>query len=202
MNILLESQSFVIKEALENLFKELIYNPQILSISNIKKIDIEEIIDLDFLFVQLKENWEEQINIIKEYKNNFKTLKVMILDLKNDRRIFEAAVQVGVDGYIIGFTEKDEFIFILKKVLSGKKVYESDLVQRVLYNNQNKSIDGLTKREIEVLRELGKGLNNKQISINLYITEYTVKKHVSNILSKLNLKNRQEVILYVTQNPI
>lgn len=56
----------------------------------------------------------------------------------------------------------------------------------------------LTKREQDVLREISKGLNNKEIADNLFITESTVKKHVSNILSKLDFRNRQEAILYTS----
>lgn len=202
MNIFIASESFIVRESLENIFKELIYSPQILLTSDFSNIDINDIVDLDFLFVDIKENWQNQMKLIKDAKIKFPNLRVMILDRNNDKIIFEKAVELGIEGYIIGFTERDEFIFTLKKVLQGKKVYESELVQSVLSYNRKQNITGLTKREREVLIEIGKGLNNKQISNNLYITEYTVKKHVSNILSKLNLKNRQEAILYIINNPL
>ena len=104
MNILLASESFVVRESLENLLKELTHDPQILSTSDLTKIDLEELIDLDFIFTDIKENCNNHISIIKEAKNYFKNLRVMILDSKNDKNIFEKAVQIGVEGYIIGFT--------------------------------------------------------------------------------------------------
>lgn len=202
MNVLLATESFVVRESLENLFCNMLWDPQILSISDLTKIDLEEISDLDFIFVDIKEGWESHIKAINEVKILFPDAKVMILGRNNDKTLFEKVVELGIEGYIKGFSEKEEFIFILKKVLQGQKVYESDLVQSLLHNNQKKNINGLTNREIEVLLELGKGLNNKQISQNLFITEHTVKKHISNILDKLSLNNRQEAILYLINNPL
>nr|WP_252187794.1 response regulator transcription factor [Anaeromonas frigoriresistens] len=64
-------------------------------------------------------------------------------------------------------------------------------------NQHNKELDGLTPREKDVLEELGKGLSNIEIAHHLFISESTVKKHVSNILSKLRLSHRTEAALYV-----
>ncbi len=64
---------------------------------------------------------------------------------------------------------------MLKKVLNGKKAYEIESIENVINSNAEQDIDSLTKREKEVLRELSKGLNNKDIASNLFITECTVK---------------------------
>ena len=61
---------------------------------------------------------------------------------------------------------------------------------------------GLTNREKCVLNYVCKGLSNKDIANELKITDYTIKKHVSNILSKLNLRNRQDIIIYAKENHI
>ena len=60
----------------------------------------------------------------------------------------------------------------------------------------------MTAREQDVLRELGKGMNNKQIAQNLFITEYTVKKHISRILSKLGLTDRTQAAIYANTNRV
>ena len=73
-----------------------------------------------------------------------------------------------------------------------------DLKQVVINSKTESNIEKLTKRECEVLKEMSKGLNNKEIGENLFITECTVKKHVSNIFQKLNIRNRQEAIIYVS----
>ena len=82
--------------------------------------------------------------------------------------------------------------------MSGKKSYETSLIEVVVNSKTESNIEKLTKRECEVLKEMSKGLNNKEIGENLFITECTVKKHVSNIFQKLNIRNRQEAIIYVS----
>ena len=63
-------------------------------------------------------------------------------------------------------------------------------------------IEQLTLRELEVLRALGEGLKNKDIAKKLFITEYTVKKHVSQILAKLDLADRTQAALYAVDKKI
>lgn len=106
---------------------------------------------------------------------------------------------MDIDGYMINITEKEEFIFVVNRIVQGKKAYDPILLKSVVSTNYLNKGDILTRRERDVLKELGKGLSNKEISYNLYITEHTVKKHISSILDKLNLKNRQEAILYIKQ---
>ena len=72
-----------------------------------------------------------------------------------------------------------------------------------MLKKQNRSpMEELTPREQEVLRELGKGMTNKQIAQKLFITEYTVKKHVSQILAKLGLADRTQAALYAISHQV
>ncbi len=61
------------------------------------------------------------------------------------------------------------------------------------------NFEDLTKKEEQVMKFLIKGLSNKNIAKEVDVTEYTIKKHVSSILSKLNLKNRQDIIIYAIE---
>jgi DNA-binding NarL/FixJ family response regulator len=67
-------------------------------------------------------------------------------------------------------------------------------------NQKASKISDLTKREKEVLNELAKGKSNKEIASSLFITEKTVKTHVSNILAKLQLSDRTQAALYAVKN--
>lgn len=87
--------------------------------------------------------------------------------------------------------------------IKDKKLYDEDLLKYVLNITENPSpLTCLTKREVEVLSKISKASNNKEIADELFISEYTVKKHVSNILSKLHLKNRRDAMLYAIDNHI
>ena len=104
--------------------------------------------------------------------------------------------------YILNIDDKDEFIYIIKKVLNGKKFYDSELLQYTIHNEKTNNEIDLTNREKCVLNYVCKGLSNKDIANELRVTDYTIKKQVSNILSKLHLRHRQDIILYVQDNNI
>ncbi|WP_278682875.1 response regulator transcription factor, partial [Paraclostridium bifermentans] len=79
-----------------------------------------------------------------------------------------------------------------------KKFFDSDLLGN-FKNECVSNFEDLTKKEEQVMKFLIKGLSNKNIAKEVDVTEYTIKKHVSSILSKLNLKNRQDIIIYAIE---
>jgi two-component system, NarL family, nitrate/nitrite response regulator NarL len=113
---------------------------------------------------------------------------------------FERAEELGIDGYLLKDALPEEFLYALKLVGQGRKYYDPGLLEYI--KKDEGDIELLTKREKDVLLFLGKGFSNNYIAKNLYISEYTVKKHVSQILSKLNLKDRTQVALYANSKGI
>ena len=87
-------------------------------------------------------------------------------------------------------------------VSRGRKYYDPGIMEMILNERDMLMGDNLTAREQDVLKELGKGSSNKEIAENLFITEYTVKKHVSRILTKLGLSDRTQAALYVNNHHI
>ena len=63
------------------------------------------------------------------------------------------------------------------------------------------SYEDLTERESQVLHMVGLGYTNKEIAKKLYISEHTIKKHITSILSKLDMRNRKDLIIYIKNNP-
>ena len=85
-------------------------------------------------------------------------------------------------------------------ISKGRKYYDPGVFDLLMNSRDSRANDGhieqLTPKEKEVLLELGMGLSNKEISQTMYITEYTVKKHVSQVLAKLGLSDRTHAALY------
>lgn len=199
MKILLISESFIVREALRPLFTNNLEVLSIKTISNLYTMKEKDVEDINFIFLDMKDNLAPKINFIYEMKENYNNVKIITLDFTNNPNIFKRVVEIGVDGYIVDIEDKEEFIYTINRVLKGKKVYEAESMKAIINNNPN-YIEVLTPREKEVLDNISMGYNNKEIAGLLYISDYTVKKHVSSILSKLNLKNRQEVIIYANKN--
>lgn len=202
MKILVLSESFIIRDSLNHILNEILDTDDIITVSNLNNVLDKELLEIDFSFIDVNKN---NINIVKrlsKIRRKFKSSKIMILDSKKDIELFIKSVDYGIDGYILNIDDKDEFIYIIKKVLNGKKFYDSELLQYTIHNEKTNNEIDLTNREKCVLNYVCKGLSNKDIANELKVTDYTIKKHISNILSKLHLRNRQDIILYAQDNHI
>lgn len=197
MKILLSSKSFTTRDCLDRLFKDLFKNSIVITTSSLISLPIIELINYDFIFIEIDDIRSADLGLIWKIKSSSDSVKIMVLDRCKSKEVFEKVVRHSIEGYMTLLSDKSEFVYIIKRVVTGKKVYEADLMKSVIIQDDVFGIDSLTKRELEVLKLVSKGLNNKSIASTLHVTEYTVKKHVSSILSKLNLKNRQEAIIHV-----
>ncbi|WP_261914323.1 response regulator transcription factor [Paraclostridium bifermentans] len=149
----------------------------------------------DLIILDLKKTNEGYINDLKNIKLTTNT-KVMILDFYEDRSLFAKSMKIGIDGYILANIDSEDIGYAVKQISKGKKYYDSDLIETYISRGESECIETLTKREQEILVCIAKGKTNIEISKELYITEHTVKKHTSNIFSKLNLKDRMQAAIY------
>lgn len=139
---------------------------------------------------------EDGLEIISRCKDKKVSTKFMILTSSVKKDDFERCMAAEVDGYILKEAFAEDIIYAMKVVLRGKQFIDPEIVRyQASVILENKVLDELTPREYDVLEELGKGLSNYEIAENLYITENTVKKHVSNILLKLDLTHRTQAAL-------
>lgn len=144
----------------------------------------------------------EILNRIKEEKID---IRVLILTIHNEENYLIKAVDIGCDGYIL----KNSDVGLLKKaiysVYNGEVFIQPDLIPVLnmgLINREKTSqtLEGLTKREIEVLKLITEGLFNKEIAYKLAISERTVKNHVSNIFKKINASDRTQAAVFAIRN--
>lgn len=157
-------------------------------------------------------NGVEATKIIKEKHPN---IKIIILTTFNeDEYIFEG-LKNGADGYILKDIKSEEMIKGIKTVYSGNALLQPEVATRVVkvftsrdFHESSDSeeiieikgmYEKLTPRETEIALLVAEGKNNKDISKELYITEGTVKNHLTKILEKLELKNRTQLALYINQ---
>lgn len=136
---------------------------------------------------------ENGLEIVLRTKEKRLSTKFILLSTFISQQEFLVAEKLGVDGYVLKDAYPEDILYAVSSVCRGKKYYDPSIITQ----KDNDLISTLTSREKEVLKELGKGLSNDEISQNLYISEHTVKKHVSSILSKFNFNHRSQIVCYV-----
>ncbi|WP_121663443.1 response regulator [Metabacillus litoralis] len=142
--------------------------------------------------------------------SKYPNIKVLMLTTFHDSALIFEALEEGASGYLLKDMPTDAIVQAIMTVQSGGMVLPKELtadIVREMRRNQTieqtsevpEIIKGLTEREIEVLNKLGLGLNNKEIASKLFISEGTVKNHVSNLISKLNLRDRTQAAIFAVR---
>jgi DNA-binding NarL/FixJ family response regulator len=124
------------------------------------------------------------------------TQVVALTSVLEDQAIFDA-VRVGAISYLLKDTESDKLCEAIRAAAAGEVRLSPEVAARLMREiGAPESPETLTDRETEVLRVLARGLSNTEIAEALFITEGTVKTHVSSILAKLDLPSRTRAALY------
>ena len=132
-------------------------------------------------------------------------VKVLVLtSFAADDKVFPA-VKAGALGYLLKDSSPEDLVEAIRRVHRGEPSLEPDIARKVLQElsqpgKAKPTGDPLTERELEVLRLIAQGLSNKEIASRLFISEWTVRTHVSNVLSKLHLASRTQAALYALRS--
>jgi NarL family two-component system response regulator LiaR len=150
----------------------------------------------------------EGVDTIRSIKNiSPRTQVVVLTSYHEDAHIFPA-LKAGAISYILKDIRMDKLVDAIKRALQGEVTLHPLVAARVLRNIRGENPDeqplftDLSDRELDVLKLIASGMTNSQIAEKLFITENTVKGHVSNILSKLHLADRTQVAVYAWQKGI
>jgi len=117
-----------------------------------------------------------------------------------DDKVFPA-VKAGALGYLLKDSTPEQLLEAIRQVSRGEPFLEPSIARKVLQELSNpgagkQTSDPLTEREMEVLRLIAQGMSNKEIAAKIFVAEWTVRSHVSNILGKLHLASRTQAALY------
>ncbi|NMG18933.1 response regulator transcription factor [Brasilonema bromeliae] len=129
--------------------------------------------------------------------------KVLVLTTFDDDGYVSQAMRVGAKGYLLKDTEPDELALAIRAVYKGHTQLGPGLFEKALMPvpesapsiAQPPELAQLTRRELDVLRLMASGANNREIAQSLFLSENTVKNYVTNILSRLNLRDRTQAAL-------
>lgn len=171
---------------------------KLLQASNIDEaMNLIQIEKPELAIVDLNLGNEDGLEIVNKARKRGMETRFLILTSSIRKEDYLRSEEANVDGYILKEAFAEDILYAVRVVLRGKKYIDPEVIRYQKDNIKYGHLSELTPRESDVLVELGKGLSNFEIANNLYISEHTVKKHVSNILSKLELEHRTQAALFV-----
>ncbi|HEX6147257.1 MAG TPA: response regulator transcription factor [Acidimicrobiia bacterium] len=142
--------------------------------------------------------------LIPEMRRWNPNVKVLVLTGFAARHEVVPAIRAGADGYLLKDTDPDQLADAIRELADGRTVYAQEaaaaLSAYVSGGDPTEALSGLTAREREVLAGLGQGWSNARLAEELFVSEKTVKTHVSAVLRKLGLNDRTQAALFAVKS--
>ena len=161
----------------------------------------------DLVLLDLNMKGTSGIEILSAIKNHDPSIKVVMLTVSDSPNDLQA-IKTGADGYLLKDLEPEEILENINRAIEGQVVLSPVLTNALAEalkekkDEPSRSLQGLTEKELMVLKGISQGLSNKLIARELNISDGTVKVHVKHILKKLNFHSRVEAAIWVSENNI
>ena len=167
-------------------------------------IEQVELLKPDVVLMDIQMPHMDGVEATKQICDRFPNIKVLILTVDETEEYVSHALKYGASGYILKNTSPEELSFAIQAVYRGYMHLDLNLGRKVIARIPEVSevstvdFDKLTPREQQIVKLIATGANNEEIASQLYISARTVKNHITNILSQLNLRNRTQIAILVT----
>jgi len=149
------------------------------------------------------------IEAARRIRDLLPTTRILMLTVSDEEDDLYAAIKAGANGYLLKEISVEEVAEAVRAVVQGQSLISPSMASKLLaeFNalarratqQEQYPAPVLTSRELEVLRLVARGMSNKEVAEQLYISENTVKNHVRNILEKLHLHSRMEAVMYAVR---
>lgn len=158
----------------------------------------------DVILMDLVMDVMDGIEATKAILDEWPEAKILILTSFIDDEKVYPAMEAGASGYLLKTSSASEIAEAIRRTYSGEAIIEEEVSEKLKENEKNGGRhnlhEDLTGRELEVLHLIADGKSNQEIADDLFITLKTVKTHVSNILSKLEVSDRTQATIYAFKN--
>ncbi len=161
----------------------------------------------DLVLMDLKMPGMNGIEATRQIRRHHPTVKVLVLTTYDDDEWLFDALRAGATGYLLKDTPRADVIKAIRGTVEGKTYVDPAVAGKLLHQVVEKApqpattlTEKLTEREVEVLRLLAQGLSNSDIAARLFLSEGTVRNHVSAILAKLNVTDRTQAAVLAIQH--
>lgn len=195
MRLLIAEDQSMLRDAMATLLLMEDLIDEVLQAKNGKEamdILVDSSIDVAILDIEMPE--ATGLDVLEFIRNKGISCKVIIVTTFKRAGYFERAIKNNVDAYVLKDRSIDELMKTINNVLVGNKEYSPELMENIFTNH-----NPLSNQEKILLSKVKDGLSNKEISSELFLSEGTIRNYISNILTKLNCKNRTEAVKKATE---
>ena len=159
----------------------------------------------DVLLVDINMPKMNGLEVLKTLKDAKSKVKVLVLTVHNETEYLMKAVEIGINGYVLKDSESAELKKAIFTIYDGENYVQPSLIpalnSKMIEKNEDEiKLESLTKRELQVLKELAVGKFNRDIAKEMEISERTVKNHISSIFKKLDVTDRTQAAVFAIRN--
>lgn len=208
IKIMITDDHSMIREGLKNLL-ELDGDIKVIA----EAVDGEDCLDKlltvtpDVLLLDINMPKMNGLEVLKKLKERKSKVKVLVLTVHNETEYLMKAVEIGINGYVLKDSESAELKKAICAINDGENYIQPSLIpslnSKMIEKNEDEiKIESLTKRELQVLKELAIGKFNRDIAKEMEISERTVKNHISSIFKKLDVTDRTQAAVFAIKNDL
>jgi DNA-binding NarL/FixJ family response regulator len=162
-------------------------------------------VPVDLIFMDIKLPGTDGIETTRMVKEKYPDILIIGLTMFSEIEYFNKMIEAGASGFLLKHTQEDELETAIKTVTEGdyyfSKEFKESMLQYPIFNKKKQNIS-YTKREIEILELIARGMSNNEIADQLNISAHTVDGHRRNLISKAGVKNSANLIFFAIQNGI
>jgi len=205
IRILLVDDQFLIRQGIKSLLET---NPLLQVIGEAENgqraLEAIPVLEPDIVLMDIRMPVMDGVAATGAIAQQYPHIKILVLTTFDDHEYVSQAMRLGAKGYLLKDTEPDELILAIQSVHKGQTLLGPGLFEKALMPvdapvsspELPPQLAQLTPRELDVLRLIASGANNREIAESLFLSENTVKNYVTNILSRLNLRDRTQAALF------
>lgn len=208
IKIMITDDHSMIREGLKNLL-ELDGDIEVIA----EAVDGEDCLDKlltvtpDVLLLDINMPKMNGLEVLKKLKERKSKVRVLVLTVHNETEYLMKAVEIGINGYVLKDSESAELKKAICAINDGENYIQPSLIpslnSKMIEKNEDEiKIESLTKRELQVLKELAIGKFNRDIAKEMEISERTVKNHISSIFKKLDVTDRTQAAVFAIKNDL
>ncbi len=162
----------------------------------------------DVIIVDIQLPGMNGIELIRRVKSEFPQIEAVTLTVFDDEQFAKQAIKAGAIGYVIKDAAKEELVKAVWAAAKGESLISTSVARKLIEEisepagrkkKKEEEYEGLSQRELDVIKLMARGYNNRQIADILFISEHTVKVHIRNIFRKIGVPDRTNAVLWAIE---